>query len=77
MEIAAELVHLDRLELRDPVDRTHDLDPAAVHAGLNAVDLVEAVVSVLLFPERPGDGIEGHPEAVANPIREDLLNVGA
>src|SRR5215216_7631198 len=42
---------LDRLELRDARRRPHDLHPAGVHAGLDAVDLAERVVAVLLLPQ--------------------------
>ena len=57
--------------------RSHDLDPARVHAGLDAVDLVEGVLAVLLVPEVAGVGIERHAEAVADAVGEDLLDVGA
>ena len=77
LQVTAEFVDLDRLELGDPCDGTHDLDPAAIHARLDAVQLIEAVVAVLLLPEGAGDGIKGHAEAVPDPIGEDFLNVRA
>src|SRR5262249_58925999 len=66
---------LDLLVLRRPREWPHDLDPASVNAGLDEVQLVEGVVAVLLVPQVPGDGIEGHPEAVAYAVGEDLLDV--
>jgi hypothetical protein len=68
---------LDALELRDPIERAHHLDPSAVHAGLDAVQLVEAVIAVLLLPQRTRDRVECHPEAVADAVSEDLLHVRA
>ena len=68
-------VELDLLELRDPRDRAHDLDPAAVHAALDAVELVERVVGVLLVPEASGDRIERHAERVSQAVGEEPPNV--
>src|SRR5205085_9562297 len=67
---------LDGLELRDARRGAHQLNPAAVEARLDAVDLVERVVAVLLRPERAARGVEVHPEAVAYAVGEDLLDVG-
>jgi hypothetical protein len=68
---------LDHLELRHPADRPHHLDPPVVLPGRDAVDLVERVVAVLLIPEHAGLRIHGHPEAVADTVGEDLLDVRA
>ena len=51
LERTAELGDLDVLVVEEPVLGTHDLDPAAVHAGFHAVDLAERVVTVLCDPE--------------------------
>src|SRR5688572_26227484 len=42
---------------------------------LHAIQLAERIVAVLLLPEGSRARIEGHAEAIAQPIREDLLNV--
>src|SRR5262249_3501512 len=68
---------LNLLELGDPAGRPHDLNPAAVGPGCDAVHFVEGVVAVLRLPEEAGDRIEGEAEAVAPAIREDLLDVVA
>ena len=68
---------LDRLVLRDPPWRTHDLHPSGVESGLDPVELVEAVVAVLLRPQVARARVEGHPEAVADPVGEEALDVGA
>src|SRR5262249_61091399 len=68
---------LDGLVLVDARDRPPDLDPAAVLAGFDPVQLGERVVSVLLEPEVPRRGIKGHAEGVSDPISEDLLDVSA
>src|SRR6266540_235503 len=67
---------LDALVLGDPINRAHDLDPAPVHPRLDQVQFVERVFPVLLGPEIPGHRVEGHPEAVADAVGEDLLDVG-
>lgn len=68
---------LDLPVFRQSCHGTHDLDPAAVHPGLDPVDLIEAVVAVLLIPQAPGDRIEVDPKAVAEFVGEDLLEVRA
>ncbi len=68
---------LDLLELGDPRHRAGDLDPAAVRTWVDAVQLAERVVAVLLQPERARLRVDSHPEAVAVTVREDLLDVGA
>ena len=40
----------DLLELGDSLHRTGDLNPAAVHAGFDEVELCEGVIAVLLKP---------------------------
>jgi hypothetical protein len=42
---------LDLAVLGHATDRSGDLDPAAVHARLDAVQLIERVLAVLLLPE--------------------------
>ena len=59
------------------VHRAGDLHPAAVGPGLEAIQLTERVVAVLLQPDRPGLRVDRHPEAVAMTVREDLLHIGA
>ena len=65
----------DLPELGDAADRAGNLNPARVHAALDAVDLVERIFAVFLLPETAGQRIEGHPEAVANAVGEDALDV--
>ena len=45
--------------------------------GHDAIQLAERVVGILGFPERAGDRIEGHAEAVAMAVGEHLLDVRA
>ena len=44
---------LDRLVLRDALGRSHDLHPARVESRLDAIQLAERIVAVLLLPESP------------------------
>ena len=67
----------DGLELGEALERAHDLHPAQVGARVHLVDLGEAVVAVLGFPEAAGGGIHGDAEPVAHAVGEDLLEVGA
>jgi hypothetical protein len=46
-------------------------------AGLDAVQLVEGVLTVLLRPEPARCRVERHPKAVPKAVREDLLDVRA
>ena len=68
---------LDFLELCEPADGAHDLDPAAVHAGFDTVDFGEGVVAVLFQPEVAGHGIEVHAERVAQPVGKHLADIQA
>src|SRR5690349_1173667 len=56
-------------------ERSHDLDPAAVGAGSDSIDLVKGVIAVLRLPQGTGRGIEGKAEAVAAAVRKDLTDV--
>ena len=44
--------------------------------GSTTVQLAERVIAVLLQPHRARLRVDGHPEAVAVTVREDLLDVG-
>jgi hypothetical protein len=70
-------IGLDRLELRDPRCRAHDLHPAGVHPGLDAVELAERVVAVLLLPQVTGPRVEREAERVAQAVGEQPLDVRA
>ena len=48
-----------------------------LNPGRRSVQLGEAVVAVLLLPEVTRFRVEGHPEAVAEAVREDLLEIRA
>ena len=63
------------LNSRDPRDRSDGLNPARVQSRVDALDLVEGVVAVDLDPQMPGEGVEGHAEAVADAVGEDLAEV--
>ena len=75
LQVPAELVDLDVLEVEEAMLGPTDLDPAAVHPGLDAVQLAERVVAVLGFPQGAGVRIERHAEPVAVAVREHLLDV--
>src|SRR5688572_17067492 len=66
---------LDLAELGDPIGGSRDLDPATVLARLDAVELVEGVLAVLLLPQVSGDRVHGHAEAVPNAVREGPLEI--
>src|SRR5262245_2251867 len=74
---AAEHGDLDLLEIEEPMLWTHDLDPTAVHAGNDAIQLAERVIAVLCFPQRAAIRVERHAEGIAMSVRKDLLEVGA
>src|SRR5688500_20180257 len=58
---------LDLLELRDAGGGPLHLDPARVESGLDQVALLDGVLAALPGPEDPGERIEGHPDAIADP----------
>src|SRR5262249_49374937 len=58
-------------------DRSHDLDPASVHARLNPIDFVKRVIAILLIPKISTDRVECEPKRVTQSISEDLLDVCA
>src|SRR5262245_1375781 len=68
---------LNRFVLSDALDGTDDLDPSAVHAGVDPIDFVEGVFAVLFEPEIAGAGIEGHAKAVGYAVGENFLNIPA
>ena len=68
---------LDGLEFGDARNRTHGLHPSEVRARRDAVQLVEGVVTMILFPQIARHRIEREPEAVANPVGEQPLQVAA
>ena len=65
------------LNSRDPAHRSHRPESSRCSAGGDPVDLVESVVAVLLVPQVAGARVDGHAEAVADAVGEDLLDVRA
>ena len=70
-------VHLDLFEFGKALGRADQLDPAGVRAGWEDVDLVPAVIAVLGLPEVARDRVDRQPEAVADPVGPDHLDVFA
>src|SRR5262249_12225818 len=66
----------DLFELRDAVERPHCLDPASIGSGSDPIHFVKGVVAVLGFPKEARHRIESEAEAVAVPIRKNLMDVG-
>src|SRR5262245_32244261 len=56
---------LDLFELPDTIERTHQLDPAAVRSGGDSIHLVKGVVPILGLPKETRQRIEREAEAVA------------
>src|SRR5688572_16999137 len=67
---------LDLLELLEAFERPHYLNPSKVRSFLNTIDLREAVVAVLRFPQVARKRIDRHAEPVANAKRKYLLQIG-
>ena len=76
LQVEAEPRRLDQLELVDPRERPHNLDPTAVHPRQDQVQLGERVVAVLLQPQVAGPRVEVEAEAVAEAVGEHLVDVG-
>src|SRR6266480_7896873 len=76
LQVAAEHCGLDQLELVNPRDRPHYLDPATVHPRLDQIQLGERVVAVLFQPEVAAPRIEVEAEAVAETVGEHLVDIG-
>ncbi len=76
LQVAAEHRRLDQLELVDPREWPHHLDPAAVHPRLDQAQLGERVVAVLLQPGVAAHRIEVESEAVAETVGKHLVDIG-
>src|SRR6266536_3378041 len=76
LQVAAEHRRLDQLELVDPREWPHHLDPAAVHPRLDQAQLGERVVAVLLQPGVAAHRIEVEAKAVAETVGKHLVDIG-